>query len=135
MWSAEMVRIKKSGNKYLVESSSKKGKFYKVDVKKPFCSCPDFMFRELKIHGECKHLKAVRAYISKNILGCGKKSKRGKQRQGSRGRDLEKELLEELKKGPVDSIKLINKYGEGIVDELKRRGEIIEKGGEVRILK
>lgn len=130
-----MAGIKKSGNKYLVESSSKKGKFYEVDIKKPFCNCPDFMFRELKIHGECKHLKAVRTYISDNISGCGKKSKGIKKRQGRKGRDLEKSLLQELSKGPVDSIKLINRYGEEIVDELKRRGEIIEKGGEVRILK
>ena len=115
-------KIKKSGDRYLVESSSRKGKFYEVDIKKPFCSCPQFMFREIKMHGECKHIKEVRDFLAK----------RRKPSRKEAGK--EKGLLDELRNGPVDSIKLIKKYGEEMIDDLKKRGEIIEERGEVRIL-
>ncbi|MBU0536340.1 MAG: hypothetical protein KKE20_05205 [Nanoarchaeota archaeon] len=115
------MNIKKDGDKYQVESS-RKGKFYEVEIEKPFCSCPQFLYRELKMHGECKHIKAVREFLSK------------KQKPSKKEEKKEKDLLDELRKGPADAMELVNKYGDRMIDSLKKRGDIIEEKGEVKIL-
>ena len=61
-------------SKYKVESS-RKGKFYKVNIEQPFCNCPNFLFREIKIHGKCKHIKAVEEYLSKKTVNKTKSNK------------------------------------------------------------
>ncbi|MCX8147144.1 MAG: SWIM zinc finger domain-containing protein [Candidatus Woesearchaeota archaeon] len=169
------MKIKKSKKKniYLVESTSKKGRFYEVDIKKPFCTCPDFMFRELKRHGICKHIKAAKEYNEGKSLkerafkelvtaetqkgvglkrGEDRKIKERKKEAREKGvkkikeEKIKKEktiskispksekLLKELSKGPLDSVEAIEKYGEEAIEDLKRRGEIIEKEGKVMLL-
>lgn len=129
----KILKGKKEGL-YKVESSSKKGKFYEVDIKKPFCNCPAFMFRELKRHGVCKHVLAAREYAHK---GKAEKAVKEAVKKGAikKGEDIYTKAVEFVKsKREVGSMELINKFGEEIVDELIRRGELIEKKGKIRIL-
>ena len=39
------MKIKKEGDKFVVESSSRKGVEYNVDLAAPFCSCPAYIYR------------------------------------------------------------------------------------------
>ena len=58
--------IKKKGYVYYVESTSKKGKFYRVDPKKRTCSCPGFLFHYRKLGNLCKHIHQAIEYCNKN---------------------------------------------------------------------
>ncbi len=110
------MRIKKSGNKYKVESS-KKGKFYDVDPDKPSCTCLHYKMRMAKIGGACKHIKAVREKVGK------KQMKKGKG------------IVEFVQKNKeVDSVKLIEKFGEKVVDDMIQNGELIEFKGKIRLM-
>lgn len=106
------MRIIKLKDKYKVESSQK-GVFYDVFPDKPFCSCPAFKFRR-----DCKHLNAVREETSV-------KSKK----------DYDKILEEVLKKGEIDSIVLIEKYGQDAIEDLIHMGELIEEKGKIKLLR
>ncbi|MBU0536279.1 MAG: hypothetical protein KKE20_04900, partial [Nanoarchaeota archaeon] len=57
-----------------------------------------------------------------------------KQKPSKKEENKEKELLDELRKGPVDAMELIKKYDDRMIDSLKKRGDIIEEKGEVKIL-
>jgi phosphoglycerate dehydrogenase-like enzyme/ribonuclease HI len=46
-------------------SSSKPGKYYKVDINIPQCGCIDFIRRARKLKLECKHIMAVRNFLQK----------------------------------------------------------------------
>ena len=48
------MNIKEEKGHYTVESTSKEGKFYTVDPKKPWCDCPAFKFREMRRKGKLK---------------------------------------------------------------------------------
>ena len=109
------MKIKKEGNVYKIESSSKKGKFYTVDPAKPSCDCAQFIFRARKAGGVCKHITAVRETLKPDE------------------KKLEK-MLEEIKEGNNDSIDLIAKYGEAAINELKLEGEVFEKAGKLYLL-
>lgn len=129
----KILKGKKEGF-FKVESSSKKGKFYEVDINKPFCNCPAFMFRELKHHGVCKHIIEAREFSQK---GKAKKASAKAVKKGAmkKGEDIYAKAVEFVKqKKEVGSMELINKFGGEIVDELIRRGELIEKKGKIRIL-
>jgi len=103
---------------FLVESANTPGKFYSVDPKKPWCTCYDFRFRESKLHSTCKHVRAVREKYSDR-----------------EDKAKHKKILEFVKKHEeVDAVELIDKFGEGDVDELIKRGELLEKKGKIRIL-
>ena len=95
------MKIKKDPDKegsYIVESASTKGKFYKVDPKKPFCTCPAYRFRG---HGMCKHITAVREKLDE------------------KNKDMFDKVIEYVQKqGEVDSVELIEKFGEEAVDDL-----------------
>ena len=129
----KILKSKKEGF-YKVESAGHKGKFYEVDINKPFCSCPDFMFREIKKHGVCKHINAAREFAQKKKAekASGKAARKGSNRKGE---DIYKKTIDFVKeKGEADSMELIERFGEEIVDELIRKGELIEKKGKIRIL-
>ncbi|MBU0461264.1 MAG: hypothetical protein KJ574_01620 [Nanoarchaeota archaeon] len=114
------MKIKKDPKKegfFLVESEHTPGKFYSVDPRKPFCGCADFRFREIKRHGVFKHIEAVRESRSKS-----QKPKH------------DKILAYVRQHSPVDSVELIDKFGEEAVNELIRKGEIIEKKGVIKLL-
>lgn len=101
---------------FLVESSTG-GKFYEVEPKKPYCTCPAYRFREMKKGGVCKHISAVREMID-----------------SSNASDYE-EIIAYLKEHlEVDAVELIEKFGEEKVDELKKKGEIMEQKGIIKIL-
>jgi len=119
------MKIKKiNKEKYKVESSSKKGKFYNVNIEQPFCDCPDFMFREIKKHGKCKHIKAVEEYLKKKKVKIEKKTKP----------KYDKIIAYVKKQKQVDSLKLIEKFGEPIVNELIQKGDLIEEKGKIKVL-
>tara|TARA_Y100000310_G_scaffold91953_1_gene89491 strand:- start:8206 stop:8427 length:222 start_codon:yes stop_codon:yes gene_type:complete len=70
-----------------------------------------------KEKGECKHLKAVREWVSARV-----------QKKG-------KGILEFVKENqPVDVISLMDEYGQSIVNDLIATGELIEENGKVEIL-
>ena len=50
-------------NDYFLVSSSKLGKYYKVDINIPQCECIDFLRRAGKLKLECKHIMAVRTFL------------------------------------------------------------------------
>jgi predicted nucleic acid-binding Zn finger protein len=116
------MKIKKTKDGYQAESSSKKGKFYNVDPKKPWCDCEAFKFREMKRKGVCKHIIAVREYIEK--------------KQQKTIEPATVSITEYLaEKGEADSIDLIKRFGEAAVDGMIKSGELIEKNGKITILK
>ena len=119
------MNIKKDGKNYKAESSSRKGKWYTVDPKKPWCECADFRFREMKRKGVCKHIKAVREYIEKT-------QQKTLAKEQKKINDIV--LFIEKQGGEVDSIKLIEKFGEDEVNHLIQLGEIIESKGKIKIL-
>ena len=122
------MNIKKFKDHYKVESSHK-GKFYEVWPNKPFCSCPDFKFRELRKRGVCKHIKTVEESITKKETQAElpRKTKPRKIDNTSKIIDFVR------KKGEVDAVKLIEKYG-SVVEELLAKGDLIEERGKIRVL-
>jgi len=112
-----MKILKQKNGTYKVESASRKGKFYVVDLKEQTCTCPHFLLRMKRIHGLCKHLQAVKDKGEKRDI-----------------KSYGKIIGYVQKKGKVDSLELIKKFGEDAVDDLLSRGELIEEEGRVRIL-
>lgn len=112
-----MKALKQRNGTYKVESSSRKGKFYIVDLGKGTCTCPHFVLRLRRVHGMCKHMGAVKDKSEKrDVKGYGK-------------------IIDYVqKKGQVESLELIKKFGEEAVDDLIRRGELVEKKGNIRVL-
>jgi hypothetical protein len=110
------ARIKQEDDHYLVESSSEKGKFYKVDPKKPWCDCPRYRFFEMAKKGVCKHIKLVRQEFAKETIG------------------TTDEVKKFLADGEKDSIVVIEKFGEETINQLISNGDIIEKNGKLRLL-
>ena len=120
------MNIKKTKDGYKVESDSTKGKFYTVDPDKPWCDCADYRFREMKRKGICKHIKAVREYIEQT-----------QQKDLKKVQEAADDIVAFLDKegGEVDSMELIEEFGEEKVDSLIKLGEIIEQHGKIRLLK
>lgn len=106
------MEIIKDKDHYKVKSTSSK-KFYEVYPDRPFCTCPHFIFREVKRGGICKHIRAVKELHTKA--------------------DTITEYLE--KHGPTDTITLIETFGEEAVDDAIEKGICIEENSTVRILK
>ncbi|MFH1408449.1 MAG: SWIM zinc finger family protein [Nanoarchaeota archaeon] len=102
---------------FKVESASKQGKFYNVTLEPLRCDCPHFLVRLLKEGGECKHILAVRDYLTKRNKG--------------HAQDIKAYVK---KKGEVDALDLLDLYSEQLVNELLRSGELIEEHGKIRIV-
>ena len=106
------MQIKKSGDHYKVKSSSS-NRWYDVFPDRPFCSCPNFVFRSVKGAGVCKHIAAVRESVGK----------------------ADTSIVEYVKeKGELDSVELIEKFGEAEVNALLEHGELVERSGKIRVL-
>ncbi|MEA2087702.1 MAG: NAD(P)-dependent oxidoreductase [Candidatus Caldatribacteriota bacterium] len=60
--SAKDLKVEQKDDYFLV-SSSKPGKYYKVDISIPQCECIDFLRRARKLKLECKHIMAVRTFL------------------------------------------------------------------------
>lgn len=119
----ERMNIKKlKGNKFKVESSTK-GKFYTVDLTAPGCTCAHFMFRLRGAGGKCKHILAVEE-------GYGIKKKRKNQQKSLLAYSR---IIDEVrKKGEIETVVLMEKYGVDEVQDLIEKGELIEKQGKAR---
>jgi hypothetical protein len=115
------MKIRKNGAKYLVKSSSS-SRVYDVnpDQEHPFCTCPQFIFRGVKTGEACKHIIAVREYDKSGI----KKDKT----------DTHKIVGFVKEKGKVESVKLIEKFGEEAVNSLIKEGVLVEKRGMISLL-
>lgn len=120
------MNIKETKDGYKVESSSKKGKWYGVDPKKPWCDCPAYRFRYMKSGRVCKHIKAVREHIEKT-----------QQRSLAAEKEKTGDVLAFIqdKGGEADPIELIDKFGEEKVDALIQQGGLLERNGRIKILK
>ncbi len=126
----KIIRDKANSDKFRVESESENGKFYTVNIAQPFCDCPRFMFHEIKVKGECKHIKAAREYAGRSHeenKNAGKKAKKAENR-------FEKIINLVKEKGELSSMELIGKFSEEEVNELIRRGELLEEHGKIRLL-
>ena len=109
--------LKQKDGTYKVESSSRKGKFYIVDLNNGTCTCPHYILRLRKVHGFCKHMEAVKDKVEE------------------RDSESYSKIIDYVKdKKQVESIELIKKFSEEAVDDLLSRGELIEREGKVRIL-
>jgi len=60
--SSKDLKVEQKDDYFLV-SSSKPGKYYKVDINVPLCECIDFLRRAQKLKLECKHIMAVRNFL------------------------------------------------------------------------
>lgn len=108
----KLVQIKKEKDHYNVKSESS-NRWYEVYPDRPFCTCPNFVFRTVRGGGVCKHIAAVQA-----------------QDTGS-----DKELIEHVRsKGEIESLELIKEYGEPKINSLLQKGELVEKAGKIRVL-
>ena len=106
------MQIKKYQDHYKVKSESS-NKWYEVFPDRPFCTCPNFLFRSVRKGGICKHLVAVQEHVA----------------------PIDMDIVDYVrKKGEVDSLELIKKFGEDKVNTLIGRGELIEKLGKIRVL-
>ena len=63
--SAKDLKVEQK-NDYFLVSSSKPGKYYKVDINIPLCECIDFLRRARKLKLECKHIMAVRNFLQES---------------------------------------------------------------------
>lgn len=59
---AKDLKVEQKDDYFLV-SSSKPGKYYKVNTNIPQCECIDFLRRARKLKLECKHIMAVRTFL------------------------------------------------------------------------
>ncbi|MBU1975941.1 MAG: SWIM zinc finger family protein [Nanoarchaeota archaeon] len=141
------MNVRKLKTKYKVESQSKKGTFYYVDLSAKTCSCPEYNFRMRKIGGICKHINAVEEYVSgeehPTVLTKDEKKKRQKhvKELGKHAKEIDEkekkysEIISYVKEQrEVDSISLIEKFGQEYVDDMIRLGELLEKDGKIRLL-
>ena len=119
------MTIKKDGDIYLVESSSTKGKFYRVDPEKPWCDCPSFKFHGMGKKGVCKHVKAVLEHISKH-------QQKSLAKAQSVYDDVKKFVADA---GEADVIEAIDKFGEKTINDMIKNGELLEKRGKISLLK
>jgi hypothetical protein len=114
-----IMNLRKSneaGEKYLVESSIK-GKYWKVDLAKKTCNCPNFLFRKRASGEVCKHIIAVQQMLSNDSKD-----------------DFEKAVDYVKEKGEVDSVELIERFSEGLVNELIERGQLAEYKGRIKVV-
>lgn len=119
----KLIQDKKDSDKFKVESSSRKGHYYHVNIAQPFCDCPAFIITEMKRRGECKHIKAAKQYALSHAS------------QAAEREDNSDKIISFVReKGEIDSIELINKFGEENINELIKAGELFEKHGRIKLL-
>ena len=124
-----------AGKKFKVESSSK-GKFYTVDLNAPSCTCAHFLFRLRSTGEKCKHIDAAEQHLAKKRKSAKSKGKSGKEKKKSQKSIASfSKIIEEIKSsGEIDTIELMEKYGEDKIQELIDNGELIENRGRLRVL-
>lgn len=118
----KIVQDKNNSDKFKVESTSAKGKYYNVNISQPFCDCPRFMFHEIKVKGVCKHIQAARDYAEKHNKGAKVLN------------NTDKILALVKEKGDIGSMELIDKFSEDEINQLIKKGDLIEQHGRIRLL-
>ena len=108
----EIKKVQKlSENKYEV-LSSKGDKWYSVNMETNNCDCPAWKFKGCN----CKHLDMVRASSSAPASAVN-------------------ECLKHIKENPsLDSSEVITLFGDELINELLRKGEIYEESGKFKVL-
>lgn len=102
------------GDTYQVESS-KAGVYYEIDLKKNTCTCLHYIHRVRRAGGDCKHLSAVKEYVT--------------------GDSSFDEIINFVKENVfVDTIELTKKFGDEKINNLIKMGELVEDSGKVRLL-
>lgn len=96
---------------YNIKSSDGKH-MWVVNTRKLSCTCPDYRYRQAKVGGLCKHINQV----LKKITGDGL------------------DYLKAIEANP-DPIDFIEKYGEDVLNGLKLRGEVLDTGKKLLILR
>jgi hypothetical protein len=91
--------------------SQSSGKTYQINLEKMSCNCPDYRNRQAKIKGLCKHLRFEIEKITGNCL------------------DYTKVLEEDN-----DALKFVERFGEEVLEMLKRKGICYEQNGELILL-
>ncbi|MFH0979198.1 MAG: SWIM zinc finger family protein [Candidatus Woesearchaeota archaeon] len=106
------MNIQKFEDHYKVKSESS-NRWYEVFPDRPFCTCPSFIFYSTKKGGVCKHIKAVQEQTLKVDPG----------------------VVDYVRqKGEVDSLQLIEKFGEEKVNACIASGELLESKGRIKLL-
>ena len=109
---------------YTVHSSSNPDKTYTVDMNKLFCSCPAYMFRMRAQGKECKHIEAVRK-IAGNV------KKENDEKILNNADEVIKFIQDNYSDDGIDTLELVEKYGDEMIDELIRSGQLLEMQGKV----
>ncbi|MFH1439442.1 MAG: SWIM zinc finger family protein [Candidatus Woesearchaeota archaeon] len=127
------MNIIKQQDKYKVESASSKGKFYIVDPIKQVCSCPGYIFYAKRKGTVCKHIKAVLEMLEKENIH---EKKAEKENLAKQAESIRKEIINYLKENnnEADSMGLIEKYGEKIIDDMIQDGTLIEVRGMIKYI-
>lgn len=155
------MNIKKSNGTYQVESESREGVFYTVDANKKTCSCPGFLFYARRKGDVCKHVKAVLEYIDKNTECINKnvdkiskyknnsescnhtrnKTNNSKKKISSDGKkavtkdDVLRYIMEnDAQKKGVDSVELLDKFSEELINKMIHEGILLEEKGKIKLI-
>jgi hypothetical protein len=140
------MRIIRVQDGYKVESQSRPGVFYFIDLEKKTCTCPEFQYRMKPIGGICKHINFVDESVQKKqptvITKDVKKELQRQKKEKSiieNKREEKKERYKEIisfvaTRGEVPSYTLFEQFGEEPVQDLIRLGELIESKGMIRVL-
>ena len=92
--------------------SKNTGTVYTVDTIKLSCTCPDYLYRQSKVGGLCKHIKIVLEKHSNNN---------------------EKAL--KFIEGNTSAVDFVEAFSEELLVQLKQAGYLIEKKNNLIILK
>lgn len=106
----------KNGNTFIQNGSiidfvSKSKNVYSINMKSLTCSCPDYRFRKAKVGGICKHIQEVLEIITGE----------------------EPDFKSFIQKDN-DPIKFIDKFSDEKLEELKMKGEVIERKGKLEVV-
>ena len=111
------MKTKKISNTiYQVESESIRDYWYRIDIQEMNCNCSDFKWKGRRFPGyKCKHIQQV-LNVTNSLDGT----------------NIIKYM--EGKGGVVDTIELMEKFGDKALDLTVIRGEILEQGGYCMLL-
>jgi predicted nucleic acid-binding Zn finger protein len=107
------MEISKEDGIFRVQGS--RNNIYEVNLKNNTCTCPHFRFR-LKAGSDCKHIRACKELAA-----------------GTAG-SFDAIVAYVRDNVFVESVEVIEKFGEEAVESMLGQGELIEESGKVRLL-
>ena len=90
-----------------IESTTIRGKYYKVDTINLSCSCPDYQFRQIRNGGLCKHIKDALEKLNKYPQSLA------------------------FIDNNNNSVEFCEAFGEEQLEFLKRKGDVYEQKGKI----